>query len=556
MAGEREHSTPMLKLPTAPARTTDSSVPRHASATLRAQRERQLPAGVRYGLVVAAVAIATILMTALRDHLGSLSIILIYLLLCFMLTLFVGLGPAALGAVLAVLAFNYFFVPPIHTFDVAQTDNLVALFVFLGVAVITGRLVASTRARAEVALREQDRTALLYDLNTALISDVTLDAILATIVASVVQIYGARSGRILLPNPDGRLEERARFPPSAMPQIDRQSLAMASLVMEKGRPAGRSRSERRVIAPSAVLRPSDADVLFLPIATAERRIGVLEVLGRPGGGRFATEDEQLLETFAAQAALALERARLTRAAAEASALAESDALKSALLASLSHDLRTPLAVIKASSSSLLDSSVAWDADSRSEFLHAIDEETDRLARMVDNLLDLTRIEGGTLHPDKSWYDITELVADVANRPAVRSPDHPLRVDIQPDLPLVCFDYVKIAQVLVNLIENAVKYTPPGTPIAVSARAVPNAVELAVTDSGPGIPANELDRIFDSFYRSPRNARVPGTGIGLSIARGFVEAHGGRIRAESRPGDGATFRFTLPVETAGGERNGE
>lgn len=546
----------MLKLPIAPSRTTASSAPRHVSATVRAQRARQLPASVRYGLVVAAVAIATALMTALRDHLGSLSIILLYLLLCFMLTLFVGLGPAALGAVLAVLAFNYFFVPPIHTFDVAQTDNLVALFVFLGVAVITGRLVASTRARAEVAMREQDRTALLYDLNTALISDVTLDAILATIVASVVQIYGARTGRILLPNPDGRLEERARFPASATPQIDRQSLAMASLVMEKGRPAGRSRSERRVITPSTVLRPSDADVLFLPIAAAERRIGVLEVVGRPGGGRFATEDEQLLETFAAQAALALERTRLTRVAAEASALAESDALKSALLASLSHDLRTPLAVIKASSSSLLDSSVAWDADSRSEFLLAIDEETDRLARMVDNLLDLTRIEGGTLHPDKSWYDIAELVADVANRPAVRSPDHPLRVDIQPDLPLVCFDYVKIAQVLVNLIENAVKYTPPGTPIVVTARAARDAVELAVTDSGPGIPANELDRIFDPFYRSPRNARVPGTGIGLAIARGFVEAHGGRIRVESRPGGGASFRFTLPVETADGERNGE
>jgi len=176
--------------------------------------------------------------------------------------------------------------------------------------------------------------------------------------------------------------------------------------------------------------------------------------------------------------------------------------------------------------------------------------------MVDNLLDLTRIEGGTLHPDKSWYDIAELVADVANRPAVRSPDHPLRVDIQPDLPLVCFDYVKIAQVLVNLIENAVKYTPPGTPIVVTARAARDAVELAVTDSGPGIPANELDRIFDPFYRSPRNARVPGTGIGLAIARGFVEAHGGRIRVESRPGGGASFRFTLPVETADGERNGE
>jgi two-component system sensor histidine kinase KdpD len=545
----------MLKLPIAPARTTMATALRQALAAPRIQRGRQLSARVRYGLVVVAVGVATVLMTAMRDHLGALSIILLYLLLCFILTLFVGSGPAALAAVLAVLAFNYFFVPPIHTFDVAQTDNLVALFVFLGVAVITGRLVANTRARAEVALREQDRTALLYELNAALIGDVTLDAILATIVASVVQIYGARSGRILLPNPEGRLEERARFPESAMPHIDRQSLAMASLVMERGRSAGRSRTERRVISPAA-LRPSDADVLYLPIATTERRIGVLGVDGRPGGGRFAPEDEQLLETFAAQAALALERTRLTRAAAEAAALAESDALKTALLASLSHDLRTPLAVIKASSSSLLDSSVPWDDEARSEFLHAIDEETDRLARMVDNLLDLTRIEGGTLHPDMSWYDIAELAADVANRPAARSSDHPLRLEISPDLPLVCFDYVKIAQVLVNLIENAIKYTPAGTPVVVSARAAPHAVELAVTDAGPGIPADELDRVFDSFYRSPRNARIPGTGIGLSIARGFVAAHGGRIWAERREGGGTSIRFTLPVETVDGERNGE
>jgi two-component system sensor histidine kinase KdpD len=221
-------------------------------------------------------------------------------------------------------------------------------------------------------------------------------------------------------------------------------------------------------------------------------------------------------------------------------------LKSALLSAVSHDLRTPLASIKASATSLLDDSVAWDADDRRELLTAIDEETDRLTLMVSNLLDLSRIEGGALRPQKDWYDLDELIADVRSRLAARTESHPVNVAIEPDLPLLHFDYVEIAQVLINLIENAVKYTPAGTPITLSARRVDGVIEIAVHDEGDGIPPHQQQRLFEKFYRALSPNGAPGAGIGLAIAKGLVEAHGGTIGVESAPGEGTTFRFTLPL----------
>jgi two-component system sensor histidine kinase KdpD len=280
--------------------------------------------------------------------------------------------------------------------------------------------------------------------------------------------------------------------------------------------------------------------------TAQRVVGVLAVIGRPGTGAFRAEDEHLLTTFVDQAALALERARLTDEAAQAAALAKSDELKSALLAAVSHDLRTPLASIKASATSLLDESVTWDVATRRDLLTAIDEETDRLALMVSNLLDLSRIEGGALRPQKAWYDLDELIADVRSRLEARTTNHPLTAEIEPDLPLLRFDYVEIAQVLVNLIENALTYTPVGTAITIGAKRVDGAVEISVHDEGPGIPLERQARIFEKFFRA-RVGTVPmGTGIGLAISKGLVEAHGGKIGVESAPGAGTTFRFTLPL----------
>jgi two-component system sensor histidine kinase KdpD len=436
---------------------------------------------------------------------------------------------------------------------------VLALFVYLGVAFVTGQLVSRVRLRTEIAEREQRRTALLYELNAALIGDVTLDQILNRIVERVVTVYGAVSSQLLLPDDDEELVVQASYPPRLKWTPGRQQLAVADWVMEHRSPAGQSTAGRRIRLPHGIGREAgsllrrDDDLLYLPVATAERVVGVLEVSGKPGGGRFDSEDEQLLTSFANQAALALERARLSEEAARAEVLAKSDELKSALLSAVSHDLRTPLAAIKASATSLLDRSVAWDDEARRDFLEAIDEETDRLTMMVGNLLDLSRIEGGALRPDREWYDVAELVGDVLRRLQSRLSGHPLTAEVQSDLPLLWFDYVEIAQVLMNLGENAIKYTPPGTPIRISARLVDGAVEFAVSDRGPGIPPARIDRLFEKFYRADEGSRVPGTGIGLTISKGLVEAHGGRIWVESTLGEGTTFRFTIPL--TGGDRDG-
>jgi two-component system sensor histidine kinase KdpD len=510
----------------------------------------------RFLAPIVAVAIATLLMLTVRDTLGILNVALIYLLICFGLALTAGAGPAVIAAILSFLTFDVFFIPPYHTFTIARADHVLALFVYLGVAIVTAQLVARVRRRTAEAIREQRRTALLYELNAALIGDVTLDDILATIAERVVHVYGSETGRILLPDATGDLAVRSRYPPHLPTTVDRQNLAVATWAMEHREPAGLSTAGRRVRVPHGSRNPTPAallrrerDVLYLPIATAERVVGVLEVTGKPGGGRFGPEDEELLASFANQAALALERARLSDEAAKAAALAQSDELKSALLAAVSHDLRTPLATIKASTTSLLDPAVDWNPTEREDFLRAIDEETDRLSLMVGNLLDLSRIEGGVLKPDKEWYDVAELVQDVTGRLATRARQHGhvLATEIAPDLPLVRFDYVEIAQVLMNLGENALKYTPRGTTVTLAARQIPGAIELAVRDTGQGISPKELPHLFDKFYRAEQTGRVPGTGIGLAIAKGLVEAHGGRISVESRAGVGTTFSFALPLD---------
>ncbi len=421
---------------------------------------RLAPAYLRYLIAVLFVIVATAAMVALRPDLGLLNVGLIFLLVTFILALAVGSGPAVLAAVLSFLSFNFFLIPPLHTFTIARSEHVLALFVYLGVAIVTGQLVAHVRARTEVAIREQQRTALLYELNAALIGNITLDDILATIVERVVQVYGVAQCRILLPEA-GELHVRARFPTSVSAILDRQELAMATWAMEHRSPAGKGIGLDRVRLPNGTRSPGPVSVvrrgsgaLYVPIATMDRVVGVLEVAGKPGGARFGDDDVRLLTSFSNQAVLALERARLTEEAGRAAVLAQSDEFKSALLAAVSHDLRTPLATIKTSATSLLDRSVTWDEASQAEFLQAIDEETDRLTMMVGNLLDLSRIQGGALQPDRDWYDVAELITDVATRLAHLATHHELQTDVEVNLLLAYLDYVEIAQVLMNLGENA------------------------------------------------------------------------------------------------------
>ncbi|MFN8591727.1 MAG: ATP-binding protein [Thermomicrobiales bacterium] len=536
----------------APPRLENHIRPRHNRFTLR--RPPMVVAAPAPGLIagaVGAVGALSALMLPFRAQLGVLNVLLLYLLLTVGVALSAGLWPAVVSAITGFVAFDFFFIPPYHTFSVADRDHVLALFVYLGVAVVTAQLASRLRSRTEEAQRETRRTAMLAELNAALIEDITLDAVLQRIAERVVTVYGAQGCRVLVPDEQGRLRTGAYYPPVLGESIDRAELALADWAFTQRQPIGRSGRGRKIVD---IMKPAvpvsgehqRPDVLYLPILTARHVPGVLEVIGRPGKGAFHAEDEQLLTTFVDQAALALERARLSEEAAHAAVLAKSDELKSALLAAVSHDLRTPLASIKASATSLLDTSIDWNPTVRQELLTAIDEETDRLSLMVSNLLDLSRIEGGALRPQKDWYDVDELIADVYDRMAARTQSHPIAIAIAPDLPAIRFDYVEIAQVLVNLIENAVKYTPAGTPIEISARRAPHAIEISVRDEGPGIPRAQQDRVFEKFYRAPSGTGAPGAGIGLAISKGLVEAHGGEISLDSASGKGTTFRFTLPI----------
>lgn len=508
-----------------------------------------------YLLTAGALAVITIPLILIRTHAGIVNVAMIYLLFVFLTALWAGRGPAVLSAIATFVLFDYFFLPPYQTLTIAASDHVLALFVFLAVALVTSRLVARVRDRVAVAEQQKARAQLLYQLNEGLVTGRSLDEILATIVGHVVRVYGAHRASILTRDGADCLQRVANFPDETLPPLTRNEEVVALQALSTGQPTGIATGRARVMSPHGIGQQISAgvsqreDVIYLPIDTPTRQIGVLEVRGRPRGGKFDDEDRALLGSFADQAALALERVRLTNEAARAEVLAQSDELKSALLASVSHDLRTPLATIKTSVSSLMDPDVDWPPDAETEFLSAIDEETDRLTRMVGNLLDLSRIEGGALRPDRDWYDARELVQRVVARlaPRATATGHTLTAQIAPNVTLGWFDYVEIDQVLANLIENAIKYTPAGSTITAEVAAIPAGLQFAVRDNGPGIPPAFREKVFEKFYRAGNARGQQGTGIGLTISRGLVEAHGGTIWIESPAGGGTAVLFTIPFD---------
>ena len=503
---------------------------------------------------ISALALLTVALVAVRSHIGIVNVAMVYLLGILLIALRAGRGPAIAAAIGAFAFFDIFFLPPYDTVTIASADHVLALAVFLIVALVISDLVSSARDRALVAEQQKSRASLLYQLNEGLVADRSLDDILATIVRHVVQVYGAAHAAILTREASEHLTVLASFPENTSGPLSRNEEAVALQALSTGRATGLATGRARVMTPHGIGRsaaPSvpKEDVLYLPIDTPTRQIGVLEVRGRPDGGRFDEDDRELLGSLADQAALALERVRLTGEAARAEVLAQSDELKSALLASVSHDLRTPLATIKTSVSSLQDDSIDWPPESRVAFLEAIDEETDRLTRMVANLLDLSRIEGGALRPDRDWYDARELVLRLVGRLQSRAnaSGHRLAAHIDSGVTLGIFDYVEIDQVLANLVENAMKYTPTGSSIDVAVTSISEGLRFSVTDNGPGIPISQREQVFEKFYRATNARGQQGTGIGLTISRGLVEAHGGRIWIESPPSGGTTVAFTIPFD---------
>jgi two-component system sensor histidine kinase KdpD len=378
--------------------------------------------------------------------------------------------------------------------------------------------------------------------------------LLSTIVKRVVSVTGVSACTILLPDADDQLVARATAGP--LPNLERSDEStLARFAYEHREASGLGRGRGRIVglprrgaAASSPFAPQRSDeILYLPISTSNRSVGALRVAWPLDRGRFSDETRQLLATFANQAALAIERVRLIDQATQAAVLQRSDELKSALLSAVSHDLRTPLASIKASVTSLLQTDIQWSEEDERDLLQAIDEETDRLTRIIGNLLDLSRIEAGVLRPERTWCDLGELLEETADRQRAIVPSHPIAVSIADDLPDIFIDYVEISQVFANLLENAAKYSPAGSLIEMSAERTGDQILVSVSDRGLGIPLGEEERIFEKFYRIGIWSGAVGAGIGLSICRGIIEAHGGQIWAEQRPGGGAIFLLTLPIK---------
>lgn len=463
------------------------------------------------------------------------SIPLLFLVPLLFCSLRFGHAAAILSSVLTVLGYNFLFLPPLYTFTIANIENIYVFFAFLAVALITSNLTARIRAQAEAARTREARTAALYDFSRMVTGAASEDDILWAVVHHVASTGRAQS-LVLMPEDDS-LTIRAAYPPED--RIDDKARIAADWAWEKGEPAGRGTGT----LPSS-------DWLFLPLQTAERRLGALGIRFPEDRPPLGPDERRLIDALAGQAALAIERSILNRDIEEARVSAETEKLRSALLSSISHDLRTPLASIIGGVSSLMNFGSQIDEKGRGELLQTVRDEAERLNRFVGNLLDMTRIEAGAMQPRLDWVDPEELVATAVKRAASLTHGHDIRLQVDPDLPLLRVDYILIEQVLINLLDNAAKYSPKGSPIDLRLSRRKDAVMMEVTDQGQGIPPAELEQVFDMFYRVRAGDRqVAGTGLGLSICRSILTAHGGAIRAESpvENGHGTRMVVTLPLE---------
>jgi len=497
-----------------------------------------------YAITVLAVAGVTAVLAPLRDRLGLLNVGLLFLMLVILLAARWGWGPALFASVAANLAFNFFFVPPLHTFTVRGHVNIVALLVFLFAAALTSFLLARAQNGEAQARRRAQETAVLYELSRLIIVTPSTADTLARVCERVRQTFAVESCAVLLPR-DGRLVRVVSSGPgtSFATAYEQGAAAEAFAGGATVFLSGQGRRRPRIVGVPDRRMP----IVDVPLRVGAQTVGVLEVAGTLAAQVFTEDELRLLEAFADITALAVDRGRLLREATRAEALEEADQLKSAVLATVSHDLRTPLTTIVASVSSLLQSDVRWDDATRRQFLVQIEEQSLRLTRLVDNLLDLSRIEGGALRPDRDWYDVSELLEDVLASTGIEEQRHTVRLEIATGTGNARFDRIQIEQVLHNLIENAVKFSSTDTVIRIFTRRLDGVVEIGVADQGPGIPAAERERVFEKFYRMAGVApRTRGAGLGLAICKGFVEANGGRIRVEEAAGGGACFVITLPA----------
>jgi two-component system sensor histidine kinase KdpD len=506
-------------------------VPAPAGPPLPAgRRAAHRAAVVPHGVAVLSSLGMALAVAPTSGHLDLANIAMLFLLVVLLVAVRLGRGPSVTATCVSVACFDFFFVPPRFTFAISDVQYLVAFGVMLAVGLITGHLTAGLRFQAHVAARRESRTRVLYEfaralsgvLQTAQIQEATRDAIGRT--------FGARTV-LLLPDADGRLA--VADDGDAGSALD---TGIAQWAYDHGACAGMGTDT----LPGSPL-------FYMPLVAPMRTRGVLAIEAATPHWLTAPEQRQQLDTFAALAAIALERVHYIEVAQDALVNIESERLRNSLLAALSHDLRTPLTSLMAQAEALADSAPPLAPNQRA-MAAALREETVRLGRLVTNLLDMARIESGDVKLQRQWQPVEEVIGSALAASRAALAGHEVATHVPADLPLVQYDAVLLERVLCNLLENAGKYTPPGSTVDVSAAPHGPWLHVAVTDDGPGLPSGQEDAVFDKFTRGERESAKPGVGLGLAICRAIVGAHGGTIRAHNRPEGGAAFVFTLPLGT--------
>lgn len=449
-----------------------------------------------------------------------------------------GLVPSLWVSALSVLAFNFFFLPPLYEFTISDPANAVALVLFMFVAVGASALAARTRSQAEQARREARTTADLYAFSRKIAGVVDLYDLLWTVATHLARLLDAEVAILMpekTPGGNGRLETRAAFPPGT--ELSEAELAAARWSWDADQPTGRGTDTL-----------PGGRWLFVPIRTSRSAIGVIGVLPLKDSGGLGAAERRLLDAVGNQAAVAVERVTLAADIDQAQLGAERERMRSAMLTSVSHDLRTPLASIIGALSSLRSYRDRYDEATRDELLGTALSEAERLDRFVGNLLDMTRLDAGAISPRREAVEVGDLVSTSLRRAMPLLAGHQVGSKVASGLPSLALDFVLAEQVLFNLLDNAAKYSSPGGRIEIEALKVGDRVEITVRDEGPGIAADQLDRIFHKFHRvHDGDRRLAGTGLGLAIARGFVEVQGGTITARNRADrSGAEFVVSYPV----------
>lgn len=489
-----------------------------------------------YGGSLAFVAIALGVGELLSHFVATSSVTLVFLTAVLGSAIAYGLRPSLLACCASVLAYNFYFLPPLYSFTIADPENVVALFFFGLVAVIASHLTARMRDQALSARQRARTTEDLYLFARKLAGAITLDDLLWATVYQIALMLKVRV--VLLLPQDGILTVRAGYPPED--RIEEADIAAAKWCWENDRPAGRA----------ADTLPG-AKRLFLPMRTARGAVGVIGLDNDSVGPLLTPDQQRLFDALSDQAALAIERVNLVGDVERARLTAETERLRSALLTSISHDLRTPLASVLGAATSLKAYRHVLDEAALEDLIATIQEEAERLNRFIANLLDMTRLESGAIEPHVEMVDLGDIVGSALGRAAKVLDSHKVTIAFDPDLPIVRVDPVLLEQVIFNLLDNAAKYTPAGTEMRLNARREGAMVRLDIIDEGAGIPAEDTERIFDKFYRiQAADRQRAGTGLGLAICRGFVAAMGGSIIAGNRQDQsGAVFSLRLPAPSA-------